>query len=749
MKAKMLKKQLALIISSAVMGAILIGCGGDAAGSGNTSQSRVIVVPQYPISTDYVRQKSEFVMNVKNERRRNKKLNSINGKFLQGSADHDAMVATSFLGVLTLEAPMIRFISLPAVFVDNIFNTSSGLDTELSDIVSALQNMQSEINNIESQITVLNIDIAQAFNYTAQSTFGIAASNYNQAQTAADDAFNGFAQGIENKSGGTWLPTVTESNPIYISPQGAPDVGKFNSTIAEFNTGVLDTLTGVLVQSDGLTDTISGAGPTNQFMTLLSSNYQLFITSTFNQQFGSLYSYNLVDNFAPYNQSVANYFWMGLKEIQYAYILQKTANMLNQSQKLGANQTTYSGPLSSINSLNYVYLAESINSPYNFESVQTNLDTWAIGAANQLYRNVMQYIISDTPISIESPPSWNPNLAYPYGAESSVQNYFRTVIIPSTIKTQSLMSPETINGGIPQIESATNLMAQSPAQSQFMLYVESSLGNPYQYIEQYLQAWQNGESYNIQNENVSIFATNSSGTVDGYIANPGYYDGQNFWLWTTDQWGQPVATAETNLVTRCNNNGSNIIPANDGGTFGGTYYPPQTFAWYCDAFSPGANLGEATAPLVGTQEPSNDIVLGLMNDQALYINDVFNAPVVGTTTITGGNTLHNDVSNWWSHSEPSSSAVYNLVMTVNNNYVFYPSYLIFVSSVGGPAGWQWSYRIACNIGDPLCTINPSNQTMCVAGNPVGLVWIDQGYAMLGIGNETVDGPHCYNSSGPQ
>ncbi len=735
------KKQLVLVLMSGFFASALVGCNGDSSGSQNSADNnKPMSVPQYPMQYDFIKQVKQKEISTKNKRH---KLKSKNGKSLQmlGDTLDTVTEATNFLNIFAVAVPEIGFITAPATFIEGIYS-SDGLDTTLSDMANAINTIQGEISTIETQISNINTAIQATFTDQATSQYASAFSTYMTNESALSAANSGFYNGITNNNDGTWVPT----DGLNLPTASLPAVDKYNGAVT-FASILVNTITenmaGFTTTSDGTSFTITPVANNVAYNLTLQAHYQLFLTTTFNQPWGQSLESNVADSIRTYNAEVSSFYYEGLKQLQNIYIMQKTANILNYNLPNTAT-SSYNGPLYGLNSLYYINGADASESSNTqlFNSTQENLDQWLIGASNALFNNTMQYIISDTPwYSTSYLPSQQ--FTYPYGATTEVVSHYMNIVMPSTIKTSSLIPANPLDGGMPQIQTNTQ---NGLSNSNYVFYVESGLGNPYQYIPQYESAWENNTPVTIQTESTSIFATGPNGQgVFGYIANPGFFDGQNYQAWAVDGQGNIYPTAATNLANRCSNGGSSITPFTDGGTVNGNTYPAHTYGWSCPTNPNPAYIANNTTALLSEVYPS--VSPGSQNGYMFFglmdpINDAFTSVsgsgALSVISITGNNTIVNNFYEWWS---TYPTADFNVVMNVGN-YTFAPTLQV----IPGLDHYEFGAQMYCGSNDPLCTIDPVTNNICVAGQVVGLNWINGGTFMFGAYVPgTNNQQHCYNS----
>ena len=415
------KKQLVLVLMSGFFASALVGCNGDSSGSQNSADNnKPMSVPQYPIQYDFIKQVKQKEISIKNKRN---KLKSTNGKSLQTLGDTLDTVtdATNFLNIFAVAVPEIGFITAPATFIEGIFS-SDGLDTTLSDIASSINTLQDDITTMETQITAQNNTIQANFIASETNNFNNSAAAYNSSVTAINNIWNKFNGGITTIGNtSNWTP---ESGIDFTNNQNLPQASQWTYTNDESTYDMsLETaaMGGFQTQPNG---SIAAPDPsiTSTYQNVLAANLQLFQANEFKNSYGSLINstpgFNVANDIRAYNANVAQYYYEGLKQIHYLYVIQKTANILNYQ----AESAGYAGPLSSFNGLSFNYSSgaavESSNTTV-FLQKQENLDAWAVGASNMLFQNTMQYIISDTPF--QNQLGYNPpQPSYPYGAIESV-----------------------------------------------------------------------------------------------------------------------------------------------------------------------------------------------------------------------------------------------------------------------------------------------------------------------------------------
>jgi hypothetical protein len=594
---------------------------------------------------------------------------------------------------------------------------------------------------METQITAQNNTIQANFIASETNNFNNSAAAYNSSVTAINNIWNKFNGGITTIGNtSNWTP---ESGIDFTNNQNLPQASQWTYTNDESTYDMsLETaaMGGFQTQPNG---SIAAPDPsiTSTYQNVLAANLQLFQANEFKNSYGSLINstpgFNVANDIRAYNANVAQYYYEGLKQIHYLYVIQKTANILNYQ----AESAGYAGPLSSFNGLSFNYSSgaavESSNTTV-FLQKQENLDAWAVGASNMLFQNTMQYIISDTPF--QNQLGYNPpQPSYPYGAIESVQQYFTNTIFPNTVQTQSLWGLENNSGGMPQIQSANGVTSKN-----FVFYVESSIGNPYQYIPQYESAWENGQTMTISSKSTSIFATGPNGQeIPGYIANPGLYDGQNYQVWAINTAGGITQTALTNLNNRCSNGGSSLVSWTDWGNQGGNNYPPRTWGWSCPT-SPNSNyVNNSIAPLYSSQEAQNIngsyYVFGLMSPQTESFLSVVKYTGPGDVAI-----VNSAITNFTNGSTLTYTfTVYNTVMNVGG-YEFNPTFIY--NADAQQAQGTYAGNVYCGPNDPLCTIDLVTGNICLAGQVAGLNWVNQGTLMFGAYVPgTNNQQHCYNS----
>ncbi|MBX9866865.1 MAG: hypothetical protein K2Y14_08100 [Burkholderiales bacterium] len=643
-----------------------------------------------------------------------------------------------------MQVPEIGFITAPATFIEGIFS-SDGLDTTLSDIASSINTLQNDITTMEAQITAQNTTIQTNFINQQLINLQQSASVYNTSISDGNVAWAKFNSGVTNNGEtGNWTPASGFNVSSAQMPQAAKWLFSNYDTNYDINT-ITQTIGGFTTNPDGSVESAGVASSTDStnssYQTVLNANLLYFQANEFKNSYGSLINstpgFNVANDIRAYNANIAQYYYEGIKQISYLYMIQKTSNILNyQNQAF-----LYAGSLSSVNGLSFTYSsgADASTNTALFESTQETLDNWAVQASNMLFQNTMQYVISDTPFLNQQ--GYNPpQPSYPYGATDSVQQYFTNTIFPNTVQTQSLWGLENNSGGMPQIQSANGVTSKN-----FVFYVESSIGNPYQYIPQYESAWENGQTMDLNNTATSIFATGPNGQgIPGYIANPGLYDGQNYQVWAINTAGGITQTALTNLNNRCSNGGSSLVSWTDWGNQGGVNYPPHTWGWSCPTNPNEAYIPNNIASLISSQEPSNDM-FGLMSPS---VESFVNLSSARPISITTSNTLTDNWSSWVDSSQRSGTqdAVINLVMNVGG-YTFNPTFKwSWVAPASEYDTATYAANMYCGTNDPLCTIDPVTNQICVAGQVVGLNWINQGTFMFGAyvpGTQTQQ--HCYNS----
>lgn len=684
------------LIHVACLLALLSGCGsGTSSSSANTSQSPG---PVGPVSYQGIYDKFNPAgkSNQKNSLSKSLQDFSSDCGHVMSDAGNGIGFASGFINFIPDVGPILGLIVGEGDHVLNLFGGKGGnscVAQEFQSIENQLFVQQQEINQIEAN---LNLSSNNIWNSIATNASNIASDEYT-AFSSNLDVINGNSGALEYiYSAAGFYDSDSESLTSQTLTQLINNTTNLSAVSSAYSKLAANNLSNTMLQISGAKygspcpENESGyrvcyksviADPNSILLNLLENTHaylQTELTSTFNN------GGNLVPLLDDYNNTIMSYYQQSLSAIQNAYHLAYLANYLNFQTGSGS-----SSGMSDIFAIpgTYYESGTSMGAEANatatqmYNEAQLNLTLMTAALINQLYTNVVGYIVTDVPVGVQSYPNTQ-QIPY-YSPKNNQLNYAESInyssligkLLPSGSNTASQNLNSAISNLSTQYQSlTTNLKALSGYNSStnaapnLFFYQYSGLNNVASCIgslESYNQQY--GISGNIQD----AFSSSSScpalfTDINGDAVNQSVFSNTTI---------QPYYTPSANLpaLTGSVTNNINTLACN-GNSVG------NLSAWHMYYYTPNSNypsLGVKGTPylmcgnwqttgitnsIAGTNNnpgiivntPGNPYMYASMLATTLDVNHGTNVYFNGQTTVTG-----QDSSTLWATVNGSSGSLTN------------------------------------------------------------------------------------------
>lgn len=419
-----------MILGSLMLSGLVVGCG-SGTGSGSSATTSQSTGPVGPISYQKIQDKFNPTSRVNQK-------NSLS-KSLQDASSHCGSImsdvatglgyASGFLNFIPEVGPALGFIDGMTNRTLSLFgnkNSSSCTAQEFQSIENQLVVQQQEINQIEN-----NLDISSNYiwNQIATVSGNVANGEYSSFINQLDSingtggAFEAVysAAGFYDSDSGELTPETLmqlESNPTNLSDAATT----YNAIATQNIYNTLMQISGTKYSSPCNADERGykvcyqnvTANSNSTLISLLNdtnSYLQTELINTFNN------GGNLVPLLDDYNNTIMSYYQQSLSAIQSAYHLAYLANYLNyQTQSMSGSGTVMANLFAVPGT--YYESGLSMGGPTNatatqmYNEAQKNLTLMTAAMINQLYVNVVSYIVTDVPVGAQSYPNTQPIYYY-------------------------------------------------------------------------------------------------------------------------------------------------------------------------------------------------------------------------------------------------------------------------------------------------------------------------------------------------
>ncbi len=358
---------------------------------------------------------------------------------------------------------MLGLLGVGAGSVLSLFGSENGnncVAQEFQNIENQLFVQEQQINQIESNLSLSSNFI---WNSIATNAGNIAYDEYNALTTSlADINGNGgaleyiySAAGFYNSDAGALTSeTLAQlvSNPTNLA-----------ATAEAYNNLVANDLPNIILQISGAKYTApceieSGykvcyktvTTDNNSVLINLLANTNSYLQAELTNQFNN--GENLVPLLDDYNNTIMSYYQQSLSAIQNAYHLAYLANYLNY--QTGAGSATGMSDLFAVPDT-YYESGISMGGPANataqqmYNQAQQNLTLMTAALVNQLYTNIIGYIITDVPVGVQVYPNtqqipyYNQNGAWMYGESINYSSLVGKSLESTPTASQSLIMAMT------------------------------------------------------------------------------------------------------------------------------------------------------------------------------------------------------------------------------------------------------------------------------------------------------------------
>ena len=481
---KNMKKKSNIIAGSVLLLALMTGCG---SGNGNGNHTQNSTPPQGPIN--YQNIEAKFKNNNSNKFNNQTSLlsSSSPGGACGGVMSNSAAgvnIAAGFFNLIPDAGPVLGAIIGSGGQIINGFGAAAGsscIASEFANVQYQLFTQQQEINNIQTNLSLDYNVIWSAVNKLAQNQQSSDYTNFSNDITyitgndgifmKANNAAGFYDINEQRQTTMTMQQLLGSSGNLSVLSSYLNGLTGNNALTIENITGTGLSPSTCDVEIGNLNNSICYKNVTQKTDTDLMN----LLTATFTTlQSNLVESLNSNQNPMPllddYNNTIMVYYQQSLSAIQEAYHLAYLANYLNYYQAESQAESIYQGK-STIVSMPDIFgvpgtyyggpgyyagtpaqsFAESAstNTAY-YNTAQLNLTLFAAAMVNQLYSNVMGYIVTDTPVGLQTYPN---NQIIPYVnesgnimAESSVE-FYESSPISMTINYTKLigasLSPES------------------------------------------------------------------------------------------------------------------------------------------------------------------------------------------------------------------------------------------------------------------------------------------------------------------
>jgi hypothetical protein len=334
-------------------------------------------------------------------------------------------LAAGFLSLIPIAGPALGVLTASVGSIVGLFggaSSNSCIANEFANIEYQLTVQQNEINQIESYLDLSSNNI---WNAIAGNATNIQNADYNTFynQVIRLTGPKGLLLSVYSDAGfydvNMQQPTSMTLNYLESYESGLNtlagtyqdmsviDYSNIISNISgsTLNQSICNTESGIPVCYQNVT-----TNPNSSLMALLKST-ESALQETLISDLGN--GQNVVPLLDDYNNALMAYYQQGLASIQAVYHVAYLANYLNYFQSV---QT----PVVIHDFLNAPGTYYSPTSGIDYNTAQENLTLLAAAMVNQLYQNVMGYIITDIPVGSQAYPN---NQAIPYVNESGTMVY--------------------------------------------------------------------------------------------------------------------------------------------------------------------------------------------------------------------------------------------------------------------------------------------------------------------------------------
>ncbi len=578
---------------------------------------------------------------------------------LCGAVMSDAGAATGFFSFIPVVGPVLGALS-PVLTLFGANNGNACVEQQISQINTQLAVQESQIQNIESILQLDQNTFYQQNYETAIEIAGLNEQNYSNALTSLIGA-SGLNLGIFGNFMITLQLWLSGGNP---NPAVAQSSNYINSIATNSNilTNAQDAIVGQQTQFQTYVVNISGANysscSTNCYLTVssipqsslpltLSSLYQALKASIQDNQNSSQ---NFVSSLDQYNNTISGLFQQSAYALNDAFQMEYLVNQINYY-----NAVNYITTMGTANPVTLVQLSSFSNVPathysysnetcigqinINYNKAQTQLALFYAALENQLYINVANYIVSDTPIQGQAWPKIKQGFTAKTGQVESDPNIIPYAQMFGTkVATPMSVIPNTIT----YISTNGSIWTNNS-----ILYQYSGIQN--------IAACANSIESQASTQNTITNILNTQNCPSLFLNTSGQPENQGQFNWSSQLQPYYIANGQTqgqlsptlNLINNCNgsaitNNGNQIIP-------------PYNLYWY----TPGAN-----SPLAAIQSGLSYLMCG-------------NWPAVTNSFYGNGETypigefnvsLWGMIPTWGSTSSVNLSITNNspIVLTANN-----------------------------------------------------------------------------------
>lgn len=493
-----------IALSTLLTGVIITACssgGGQSQQTQNTTQS----LPQGPVSY------SKIISDFSPQRSLDHSFQSASSNCgsLLSNGGNGALIATGFINLIPTAGPILGSLTTAGGIALTLFGNndqSTCITQEFNSIESQLVYQQQEITNIETNLSLSSNNIWTAI-----------------AQNAVTDTSSAYTNFLNS------ISTVTSLDGVFIRTYSAANF--YNTDTLQLTNYTLDQLLKSKSQLDILQSSYSGIENTNLPLVLQQISGSLLNTSACPSVNGVLSCYQSVSNdsstylgnllssmsvylssqltssinsgqnviplFDNYNDTLMSYYQQSLAAIQEVYHIAYLANYINYAQSTSGIYNDLHAAVIMPDVLNIpgTYYSSSSGVPYN--TAQQNLTLLTAALVNQLYTNVVGYIVTDKPIGLQLYPDTQ---RLPYLNESGVYAYGESInytqligaSLPSNMKTASQFLYNALSSSQIGDVSEYDVLISNMSSMNLLYYQYSGLANV-------AQCMSSIESYNAQN----------------------------------------------------------------------------------------------------------------------------------------------------------------------------------------------------------------------------------------------------------
>ena len=402
---------------AAVVAAIINAC---SSGSPSNNDKPTNIKPQGPIS--YVSYSSLFVQ-PSSTKLPNKSLQAYGScGTVMGDVGTSVSVASGFVSLIPAIGPALGAIGTT---VSSILGGASGADAsncqaiEFATLSSQLYDVQTSIANLQTVLNLTTNSIWNAMLTTSNEDLNNSYTTFNNDVNSILGTTGGFLTNVMTKSGAwnanTQLPNSNiDSTMSLLSESNSSNyTSLYNYIDSASITDNLEQIAGVTVTNYQTSQTVEiSPDSSSALMILLSElNSHLQTEITTELQSSSESNTNIIPLLENYNETLVAIYQQAIYSLNAAYQIAYMNNQLNYYNYIGGGTYSDGTPIYYLGDITNIigtyYNPSDISSPFTndatgqanyYNSAQENLTSIYAQGLNQLYLNIISYIITDAPV---------------------------------------------------------------------------------------------------------------------------------------------------------------------------------------------------------------------------------------------------------------------------------------------------------------------------------------------------------------